>query len=136
AYAADPSALAAEAAALARSVHAAYETREFGRALREVMAFADRINHDFDARQPWVLAKNRAQAAELQDVCSRALYGFKVLSVLLAPVLPAVAERVARELFGMDRPFLWSDAGIAPERINPYQHLMTRVDPKQLDTLF
>jgi methionyl-tRNA synthetase len=69
-------------------------------------------------------------------VCSRALYGFKVLSVLLAPVLPAVAERVARELFGMDRAFVWSDAEVLPERINPYQHLMTRVDPRQLDVLF
>jgi len=47
-----------------------------------------------------------------------------------------VAERVARELFGLDRAFRWSDATVAPERINAYRHLMTRVDPKQLDSLF
>jgi methionyl-tRNA synthetase len=56
--------------------------------------------------------------------------------VLIAPVLPVLAERVARDLFGLDRPFAWSDAGVLPARINSYQHLMTRVDPKQLDALF
>ena len=113
-----------------------YETRDFGKAMREIMAHADRINHDFDARQPWVLAKDTAKRAELQDVCSRALQGFRLLSVLIAPVLPGLAERVARELFGLDRPFAWSDAEVLSARINPYQHLMTRVDPKQLDALF
>jgi methionyl-tRNA synthetase len=69
-------------------------------------------------------------------VCSRALQGFKLLSVLLAPVLPQVAARVAQQLFGLDRPFRWSDAAVLPERVNPYQHLMTRVEPRQLDALF
>ena len=113
-----------------------YEAREFGKAMRACMAFADGINQYFDANQPWVLAKDPTKAAQLQDVCSRALYGFKLLSVLLAPVMPQVAERVARELFGLDRAFRWSDATVAPERINAYRHLMTRVDPKQLDSLF
>ena len=113
-----------------------YEAREFGKAMRACMAFADGINQYFDANQPWVLAKDPSKAAQLQDVCSRALYGFKLLSVLLAPVMPQVAERVARELFGLDRAFRWSDATVAPERINAYRHLMTRVDPKQLDSLF
>ena len=73
------------------------------------MALADRINHDFDAHQPWVLAKDAAaNKVELQDVCSRALQGFRLLTVLLAPVLPEVAERVARQLFGMERGFVWS----------------------------
>src|SRR5260370_28657625 len=102
----------------------------------EIMAHADRINHDFDAHQPWVLAKDTAKRAELQDVCSRALQGFRLLSILIAPVLPALAERVARELFGLDRPFAWSDVDVLPVRINSYQHLMTRVDPQQLDALF
>src|SRR3984893_11609784 len=104
--------------------------------MREIMALADRITHDFDAHQPWVLAKGPANRAELQDVCSRALQGFRLLTVLIAPVLPEVASRVARDLFGMERPFTWSDADVLPERIHPYQHLMTRVDPKQLDALF
>jgi methionyl-tRNA synthetase len=124
------------AAAAALLVAESYEQREFGKALREIMALADRINQEFDAAQPWVLAKEPAKAAQLQDVCSRALAGFKLLSVLLAPVLPALAERVARELFGLGRAFRWSDAAQLPTRIAPYQHLMTRVDPKQLDALF
>jgi methionyl-tRNA synthetase len=117
-------------------IHESYENRELGKAMRDIMALADRLNHEFDAQQPWVLAKDPGKAGELQDVCSRTLAGFKLLSVLLAPVLPEVATRVARQFFGLTRDFLWSDAWVLPERINPYQHLMTRVDPKQLDALF
>ena len=113
-----------------------YDARETGKAIREIMALADAINQDFDAGKPWVLAKDPTKLHELQAVCSRALRGFKLLSVLIAPVLPQVAARVATELFGMHRPFEWQDAGELPTRINPYQHLMTRVDPKQLDALF
>jgi methionyl-tRNA synthetase len=136
AYAEGTEALRREAADIAQRVRESYQAREFGRAMREIMTHADRINQDFDARQPWVLAKDAARRAELQDICSRTLYGFKVLSVLLAPVLPEVATRVARELFGLDRPFEWPDALEPPQRVAPYQHLMTRVDPKQLDALF
>jgi len=135
-YAADAALLVREAHGIALAVAAHYEAREFGKAMREIMAVADRINHDFDAHQPWVLAKDPAQFAELQDVCSRALQGFRLLTILIAPVLPEVARRVAQELFGLDRPFQWSDADVLPTRVNPYHHLMTRVDPKQLDALF
>jgi methionyl-tRNA synthetase len=117
-------------------VRESYEARESGKAIREAMAFADSINQYFDANQPWTLARDPAKAAHLQDVCSRALYGFKVLSVLLAPVLPDVGERVAQQLFALGRPFRWSDVTVLPERINPYQHLMKRVDPRQLEALF
>jgi methionyl-tRNA synthetase len=116
-------------------VRSSYSAREFGRAMREIMAFADRLNQEFDARQPWVLAKDPARREALQESCARALYGFKTLTCLLAPVLPAVAERVARELFGLDRALTFADALAPPRRINPYQHLMTRVDPKLLDAL-
>jgi methionyl-tRNA synthetase len=137
AYNADKELLAREARGIAAAVAAHYEARELGKAMREIMALADRINHDFDAHQPWVLAKDAAaNKVELQDVCSRALQGFRLLTVLLAPVLPEVAERVARQLFGMERGFVWADADALPERVNAYQHLMTRVDPKQLDALF
>jgi methionyl-tRNA synthetase len=135
-FGADAVALVDAARTTAALVHASYDAREFGKALRDCMAVADHINHEFDARQPWVLARDPANAGELQQVCSRALFGFKLLSVLLAPVLPAVAERVARQLFGLGRAFRWSDAQELPAHINPYEHLMTRVDPKQLDALF
>jgi methionyl-tRNA synthetase len=135
-YSGDTKLLVSEARAQATLARENYEARELGKAMRDVMAIADRINQDFDAHQPWILAKDPNNFAELQDVCSRALQGFKLLSVLLAPVLPQVAERVARELFGLDRPFHWSDAEVLPTHVNPYHHLMTRVDPKQLDALF
>ena len=135
-YGGDTKLLAHEARSQAALARENYEARELGKAMRDAMAIADRINQDFDAHQPWILAKDPASFPELQDVCSRALQGFKLLTVLLAPVLPQVAERVAKELFGLDRPFVWADAEILPTRVNPYHHLMTRVDPKQLDALF
>jgi len=135
-YSQDMAELTDAARTTAAMVRDNYEAREFGKAMRDCMAFADRVNQYFDANRPWVLAKDPAKAAHLQEVCSRALYGFKLLSVLLAPVMPQIAERVAKELFGLERAFRWSDAQVLPERINPYQHLMTRVDPKQLDALF
>ena len=135
-YSGDTQLLAREARSQAELARENYEARELGKAMRDVMALADRINKDFDAHQPWILAKDPANYPELQDVCSRALQGFKLLTVLLAPVLPQVAERVAKELFGLDRAFRWSDADVLPTRVNPYHHLMTRVDPKQLDALF
>jgi methionyl-tRNA synthetase len=135
-FSGDTELLAREARSQAELARENYEARELGKAMRDVMALADRINKDFDAHQPWILAKDPANYPELQDVCSRALQGFKLLTVLLAPVLPQIAERVARELFGLDRTFRWSDAEVLPTRVNPYHHLMTRVDPKQLDALF
>jgi len=132
----DAAAMLESAAASAASVEQSYEAREFGKAMRDIMAIADRINTEFDERQPWLLVKDAARRDELQDVCSRALFGFKLLSVLLAPVLPATAGRVARELYGMERDFHWSDATVVPERIAAYRHLMQRVEEKQLDALF
>ncbi len=141
AYVGDTAALSAEFAQQAESIRAALEGREYNRAIREIMAYADGINQAFDAAQPWVLAKNYADAdasrrAQLQDVCSRALAGFKALSVMLAPVLPALAARVARELFGAPRDFVWTDAAELPSQVAPFKHLMQRVDPKMLDALF
>ena len=124
------------ARATAQSVKESFDAREFGKALRDIMATADRINEAFDAAQPWVLAKDESRRAELQDVCSRTLHGFKLLSVLLAPVLPELTRNVSRDLFRLDRDFVWSDAEGLPAQIAPYKHLMQRVDPKLLDALF
>ncbi|MFY3005608.1 methionine--tRNA ligase, partial [Achromobacter xylosoxidans] len=141
AYSGDTAALAAEYAAQAESIRAAFEAREYNRAIREIMAYADRINQAFDTAQPWVLAKgiataDEAQKAALQDICSRSLAGFKALSVMLAPVLPALAERVARELFAADADFTWADAAVLPQRVAPFKHLMQRVEPQMLEDLF
>lgn len=137
----DTSALQNELAETARQVCTDFELREYGRAIRRIMAQADVINQAFDAAQPWVLAKgiqtaDEATRAKLQDICSRALAGFKALSVMLTPVLPVLTHRVAQELFGATRDFTWADAAVLPERVEPFKHLMQRVDPKQLDALF
>ncbi len=132
----DVAPLVAQARRDAATIADCYEAREYGKALREIMAVADRINSGFDSAQPWLVAKDPARGAELQDICSRALHGFQLLSVLLAPVLPALARRVARELFGREHEFAWSDIEDVPTRIAPYRHLMQRVEAKQLDALF
>ncbi|HCN73434.1 MAG TPA: methionine--tRNA ligase [Pusillimonas sp.] len=141
AYAGDTQALKDEINSVTQAVHGDLEAREYGRAIRQVMAYADRINQAFDAAQPWVMAKGIAQAsaeqkAQLQDICSRALAGFKALSVMLSPVLPVLTTRVAQELFNDARQYEWADASVLPERISPFKHLMQRVDPKMLDALF
>ncbi len=141
AYLGDAGALEAELKQVTEHVRADFELREYGRAIRQIMTHADHINQAFDAAQPWVMAKgmadaDAAQKAVLQDVCSRALAGFKALSVMLTPVLPVLTDRVARDLFGGDTAYLWSDAGKLPDQISPFKHLMQRVEPKMLDDLF
>jgi len=139
AYDGDVQGLRDELAALADSVRCDLEAREYNKAIRNVMAQADRINQAFDAAQPWVLAKGLAQASDaqklaLQDICSRALAGFKALTVVLTPILPALSDRVAAELFG-DASYRWQDAHALPTHVAPFKHLMQRVEPKMLDDL-
>ena len=119
------------------AVAALYEQREFGKALREVMQFADAVNQYVDAERPWDLAKDPARTADLHRCCSTALRAFRDLSLLLVPVLPEMAERV-RSFMNLPATDWSALATPLPEghRINAYQHLMTRVDPKQLDALF
>ncbi|MEP7208139.1 MAG: methionine--tRNA ligase subunit beta, partial [Casimicrobiaceae bacterium] len=117
------------------TARANYEAREYSRVLRDAMRIADRLNEAFDAAQPWLLAKDPAKHDALQTIASQSLQGFQQLTVLLAPVLPKLAGRVARELFGMDRDFVWSDAWKAPARVRPFKHLMQRIDAKQIEAL-
>jgi methionyl-tRNA synthetase len=112
-----------------------YDGRQYSQVVRDAMSVADRINEAFDQAKPWALAKDPARRPELHSICTRALFGFKYLTVILAPILPTLASRVARELFGLDREFVWADAIEPPTRIAPFAHLMTRIDPKQIDAL-
>ena len=126
----------ADAVSIGDEVAAAYEGREFGKVVREVMAVADRINQRFDQAKPWELAKDPLRRDELHRVCSDALHAFFALTVYLAPLLPATARTVARELFGLDRELDFADRKLRPASIQPFRHLLTRVDEKQLDALF
>jgi methionyl-tRNA synthetase len=119
------------------TIAALYEQREFAKAMREAMAFADSVNQYVDAEKPWELAKDPARAADLHRCCSNALRAFRDLMLVLSPVLPAMAARV-REFLDLPAPD-WSDIGVPlPQghRIAPYRHLTTRVDPRQVDALF
>ncbi|NYT62785.1 methionine--tRNA ligase [Alcaligenaceae bacterium] len=141
AYLGDVQSLQDQIALVADQVRADFEAREYGRAIRRIMAHADQINQAFDAAQPWVMAKgissaDDTQKATLQDICSRALAGFKALSVMLAPVLPALTDKVAKELFGSSSGYLWADATELPTQISPFKHLMQRVEPTMFDDLF
>ena len=140
-YQGDKGILQAEWKEAAEDVRGMFEAREYGRAIREIMSYADEINQGFDSEQPWVIAKavaggDDSQKARLQDICSRALAGFKAMTVMLAPVLPGLASRVATDLFGLDRAFNWNDAAELPDTIQPFKHLMQRVEPAMLDALF
>ena len=120
----------------AETVADLYETREYGKALREIMALADRVNEYVDQHKPWELAKKAGEEAVLHDVCSVCIEAFRVLTVYLKPVLPALGAQV--EAFLKVEPLQWHDAtrAIGGHRIGAYQHLMQRVDTKLLDALF
>jgi methionyl-tRNA synthetase len=121
----------------AAEIGALYEAREFGKALREVMALADVANHYVDEQKPWELSKQPGSERRLHEVCSTALDLFRVLTIYLKPVLPKLAADAERFLGLPD--LKWSDARARmPEghRISEYRHLLTRVEDKQLDALF
>ncbi|MBM3337983.1 MAG: methionine--tRNA ligase, partial [Betaproteobacteria bacterium] len=118
-------------------VAALYEAREYGKALRIIMEQADAINAYVDANKPWELAKDPAKNTKLQEVCSRLLESFRILTVYLKPVLPSLATQV-EALFNI-APLRWDDATKAmsdQHAIRPYAHLMTRVEPAMLEQLF
>jgi methionyl-tRNA synthetase len=131
---ADPVATA-ERTEAAKNIAEAYDAREYGKALREIMRIADGINQYVDLKKPWVLAKDETQRDLLQIVCSKCIFDFKMLSVFLAPTIPAITRKVARDFFALDRDFTWSDFSVYPERINAYSHLTGRVDAKQIAAL-
>ena len=113
-----------------------YDEREFGKVTREVMELADRMNEAINEEQPWVLAKDAAQERRLWEVCSDCIDAFRRLTLFLAPILPATAERAATML-GLRTPLRWDQLREdAPPAIEPYEHLMQRVDPRQIDALF
>ncbi len=115
----------------------AYEAREFGRALREVMALADHANQFVDQQKPWELSKDPANDQRLQHVCSVAINLFRLLTIYLKPVLPALTAQA--EAFLRIAPLTWADSETLLESghtIQPYKHLMTRVEEGQLDKLF
>jgi methionyl-tRNA synthetase len=119
------------------AIAAFYEEREYAKALREVMLLADKVNSYVDQNKPWDLAKKEGQDARLHDVCTACIEAFRLLTLQLKPVLPALAAQV--EAFLNVTPFTFDQAQSllgAGHTINAYQHLMQRVTPEQLEALF
>ncbi|HNW02175.1 MAG TPA: methionine--tRNA ligase subunit beta, partial [Burkholderiaceae bacterium] len=120
----------------------AYDDRDFGKATRTIMAFADKVNAYFDSKKPWDLAKDPENKAHLHQVVSRCMLAFWRMSICLKPILPELVKEVEEFL---DLPSLqWNALHVAsgqqsnavPKHIKTYKHLMQRVDVKQLDALF
>ncbi|MBT9461491.1 MAG: methionine--tRNA ligase [Rugosibacter sp.] len=113
-----------------------YETRDFARATRRIMALADQVNQYVDHHQPWKLAKHGGKERELHVVCTTLINAFRLLTLYLKPILPKIAQR-AEEFLNI-APLHWADAShVLPPRhlINPYEHLMQRIEPKQIEAL-
>ena len=125
-----------QVAPLLASVTKNFEEREFGRAIRDIMAYADDVNQKFDRAAPWQLVKEGKDDLA-REVCTESIEAFRVITACLKPILPRLAERA--EAFLQCAPLDFVNAAVplgAGHAIGKYEHLMTRVDPKSLDALF
>ena len=129
------SALLAKLTAQSEAIAECYESREYAKALRDIMALADIVNEYVDANKPWELAKQESQDARLHEVCSELINAFTMLTAYLAPVLPKVAENAAK--FLNLEAITWTNTRetLGEHAINKYEHLMQRVEQKQVDDL-
>ncbi|HSF47588.1 MAG TPA: methionine--tRNA ligase [Burkholderiales bacterium] len=127
-------ALEREFESAADSIAEHYENREYAHAVREIMRLADAANQFFDSAKPWELARDVAAERRLHEVTSVSLNLFRMLTLYLKPILPDLTGQV--EIFLNIPPVAWDAIGVfQTNRINPYSHLMTRVDPKQVTAL-
>jgi len=128
-------ALLAEFVAAGDSIATHYENRDFGRAVREIMALADRANQYIDEKKPWALAKEAGREAEVHDVCSVGLNLFRQLIVYLAPILPQMSE-ASRQFLNVDS-LDWASREqlLLGHTINAFAPLMTRVEKEKVDAM-
>ncbi|WP_416426381.1 methionine--tRNA ligase [Pseudomonas sp. App30] len=121
--------------AAAPSIAEAYENRDFARAMREIMALADRANAFIADKAPWALAKQEGKQAEVQAVCALGVNLFRQLVIFLKPVLPQLAADA--EAFLNVAPLTWADHAtlLANHQLNPFQALMSRIDPVKVQAM-
>ncbi len=126
--------LYAEFANASASISEAYEAREFSRAIREIMALADKANRYVDEKAPWVLAKQEGADAELQAVCSVGINLFRVLMAYLKPVMPLLAERA--ELF-LGETLSWDGVALplTNHQLTPFKALFSRIEPAKIEAM-
>ncbi|HEH9407300.1 TPA: methionine--tRNA ligase [Aeromonas salmonicida subsp. pectinolytica] len=126
--------LYAEFANASASISEAYEAREFSRAIREIMALADKANRYVDEKAPWVLAKQEGADAELQAVCSVGINLFRVLMAYLKPVMPLLAERA--EAF-LGEILSWDGVAqpLTNHQLTPFKALFSRIEPAKIEAM-
>lgn len=122
------SSLSEQTVVAAKAIAIAYENREYSRAMRDIMALADKINQYIDENQPWVAIKDVARHAEVHETCTIGINCFRQLIILLKPVLPKVAEQA--EAFLNVKPLSWADMAkdLLDHPVNQFKPLMTRID--------
>lgn len=113
-------------------IAALYENREFGKAMRMIMALADKANLYIDDKKPWLIAKETGKDQELQDVCSVALNLFRILVTYLKPVVPTLAANAETFLNIPAQPWPTAAQPLVAHKINPFKPLMTRVEPEKI----
>jgi len=132
----DDEGLFAQAAADGQAIAEAYEAVDTNRAMRLVMAAGKRANEFIERMAPWNLRKDPAQADRLRDVCTIGLNLFRQLAVYLAPVLPRLAEQTGTLLGDPITSWQQSQTPLLGTPVGRFEHMMKRVDRKQLDAMF
>ena len=119
----------------APSIAEAYEVRDFGRAMREIMALADRANAWIADKAPWSLAKQEGKQDEVQAICAQGINLFRQLVIFLKPVLPVLAADA--EAFLNVAPLTWSDhlSRLENHSLNPFKALMSRIEPAKVEAM-
>jgi len=112
-----------------------YESREFSKATKEIMALADKANQYVDKMKPWVLSKANPEDEEIQDICTTALILFRLLAIMLTPILPQLSKKIA-ELFNEDN-FNWNSLNkdMTNLKINTFEPLLSRIDESKINNL-
>ncbi len=108
-----------------------YEQREYNKAMREIVALADRANQYIDEKKPWVLAKRDGAEQEVHDVCSVGVNLFRVIMTYLKPVLPVMAEK-AEAFLNCSLDWTSLEAPLAGHELTKFKPLLTRIDSKQV----
>jgi len=109
-----------------------YESREFSKAMRQIMLLADKANRYIEEKKPWLMIKDESQAHEVQRVCTQGLNLFRTLMIYLTPVIPGIADK-SKELFN-EKKWEWSDISspILGKKIQKYKPLLTRIDKEKV----
>ena len=112
-----------------------YEKREYSKAMRLIMALADRANRYIDDHKPWVMAKDETSLADVQPVCTQGLNMFRSLMIYLSPVIPTVAADA--RAFLNETAWRWDHAStpLLGSKLQKFKPLLTRIDAEQVQRM-